>query len=1105
MTEKPQPPPKPRKRFRLPHGLAALALGLVLLLLGGIGFLAVTGRAVHLPAWAVARAEAQIAGSLGPASPYKLSIDGLSLTIARDLVPRLRLDGLKVALKDGGAQVLSLPEAHVTLSTAGLMAGTIAPKRVILTGARLALARDKEGRFDLQFGAGPSAELASFAALLDAGDRLLAAPAFAHLEEITAEGISLTLADAQVGRTWQVGDGRLALENRPAEVALSLSMTLVAGGQAPAQAALTIVSDKASAAARVNARLDQLAAADLAMQAPPLAFLQILDAPLAGEIGATLGADGRVASLDAQLSLASGALRPPGGAAPVPFDKAGFFLRYDGAGERLTLSELTAEGPALRLRAHGQMQIPGIGQGAPEAFISQIAIDEMRIDPEGLFEKPVRFSGGAIDARMRLNPFTLDIGQITLMEGTRRLHGQGRVIGAPDGWDLAFDLGLNEIRATELAALWPVKIVPRTRAWLIDNVEESALSDVKAALRQRPGQNPRFNLSYEFSGTNARFIRSLPPLQAGKGYATVEGNTFTMVMDEGHIEAPQGGKVDLSGTVFSVLDITQRPPQAELRLKSAGPLVAHLSLLDEKPFQFLTKAGRPVDLGQGQMQSQGLLRWQMQRKVDPKSIRYEITAQVYDFASDKVLAGHSVTAPRLDVTASPRGLRIEGQGALDGVPLTAALTQGFTPEEKGKSTVTGQITLNSDLQKAFKITLPPGFNQGAAQGDFTLALKKGAPGQLTLTSDLKGLMLALPELTWQKAAGEKGDLQISATLSKPPVIESLRLSAAGLTAKGRITLNMDGTLNEARFTPLTRGDWLKADVTLKGQGKGQLPALSVTGGQLDLRRMEFGSRKSEGDTAAARALPPMKVALDEVVLSGSQRLTSLSGTFAMDGGFHGDFTAALNGKAALTGAVGPVTGGLGARVQSDNAGAVLAAAGIFADARGGTLDLQLFPNGTRGHFWGRATAKDLRVTRAPVLAALLNAISVIGLLEQLNGNGLLFSSAEAEFRLSPNAVEVSRASAVGASMGVSMAGLYDSATRRLDMQGVISPIYLINGIGALFSRQREGLFGFNYTLTGTADTPKVRVNPLSLLTPGMFRDLFRTAPPRLPQAPSGGG
>jgi hypothetical protein len=49
----------------------------------------------------------------------------------------------------------------------------------------------------------------------------------------------------------------------------------------------------------------------------------------------------------------------------------------------------------------------------------------------------------------------------------------------------------------------------------------------------------------------------------------------------------------------------------------------------------------------------------------------------------------------------------------------------------------------------------------------------------------------------------------------------------------------------------------------------------------------------------------------------------------------------------------------------------------------------------------------------------------------------------------------------------------------------------------VLTRRGEGLFGFNYRLRGTADDPQVSVNPLSILTPGMFRDIFRRPPPVL--------
>jgi hypothetical protein len=88
--------------------------------------------------------------------------------------------------------------------------------------------------------------------------------------------------------------------------------------------------------------------------------------------------------------------------------------------------------------------------------------------------------------------------------------------------------------------------------------------------------------------------------------------------------------------------------------------------------------------------------------------------------------------------------------------------------------------------------------------------------------------------------------------------------------------------------------------------------------------------------------------------------------------------------------------------------------------------------------------------------------------------------------------------AVGPSLGISMDGIYDTNAAPFDMQGVVSPLYMVNGlVGALFAPRREGLFGFSYRLTGTAQQSNVSVNPLSILTPGIFREIFRRPPPEL--------
>jgi hypothetical protein len=124
---------------------------------------------------------------------------------------------------------------------------------------------------------------------------------------------------------------------------------------------------------------------------------------------------------------------------------------------------------------------------------------------------------------------------------------------------------------------------------------------------------------------------------------------------------------------------------------------------------------------------------------------------------------------------------------------------------------------------------------------------------------------------------------------------------------------------------------------------------------------------------------------------------------------------------------------------------------------------------------------------------------VVGLLQQLDGQGLSFTEVDARFRMTPEAIMVTAASAVGPSLGVSLDGTYGLSSQVMDFQGVVSPLYLLNGLGAVLTRPGEGLIGFNFRLGGTVGRPQVQVNPLSVLTPGMFREIFRRPPPQVGQ------
>jgi len=202
----------------------------------------------------------------------------------------------------------------------------------------------------------------------------------------------------------------------------------------------------------------------------------------------------------------------------------------------------------------------------------------------------------------------------------------------------------------------------------------------------------------------------------------------------------------------------------------------------------------------------------------------------------------------------------------------------------------------------------------------------------------------------------------------------------------------------------------------------------------------------------------------------------------------------VNGGTAVTGEVVPSGGFSAIQIRSEDAGGVFRSANILRKAYEGNITLTL--TGREEGFWDTLDVMNTRVKDGSAIAALLNSVSLVCLIDEMAGQGNYFSRVSAQFALTSDRVTVYESSAEGPSIGSSMDGIYNLSADRLNMQGVLTPAYLINGVGRVLTRPGEGLFGFTYTLIGLASNPSVLVNPLSVLTPGLLREVFREAPPQ---------
>ena len=1069
---------------------AVFVISLLPLVFAAAAAVMIIDRDITAPSWIIESIEERAGVVLEGAT---LEFGAITVRIGRDLHPTVRLVDTRL-IDAGGLTLTRVPIVEGLMSPRGLiLQQEVLMQEVRLIGGQVNLRRARDGSvsFALTTGGSDLGQARTLPELLEQFDQVFERPALEALETVRADGLIVNFDDARAGRSWIVDGGTVALDLRGGTTAMRGNFSLLSGGANVTQVSLNYESPRGSRAADFGLNLDNVLATDIAAQSPALSWLQGVDAPMTAALRTRLDDDGALGPLNATLEIGQGVLQPNPGTEPIAFEDAKAYFTYDPVRDSISFSELSLVTEWGSLRADGNAYLREFRDGLPRALLAQFQFRDIALDLPGFFDAPPQIPQAAVDLRLRFDPFSVEVGEAVMIDGETRVSASGAVTATDAGWQVALDANIDEITPERVVAFWPVSMKPRTRRWVSGNLTGGRLLDVNAGFRVAPERAAQFALGFEFADNTVKFLREVPPITRAKGFASIENNSFVVSLDSGVVNAPQGGPMQLAGSDFTIVDLALKPSPAILNLRVDSSLTAALSVLNQKPFEFMDKANLPVTIADGRALTQGQITWPLEPRPAPDSFVIDMTSQLRNVRSEVLVPGKVFAAPRLQVTASRSGVNIAGPVRLEQVTAVGAWDQRFGDPERPGSRVAADVALSQAFLDEFDIALPPGTIGGNGTGQLTVSFQEGVPPTFRLTSDLLGMTLGIPSVGWSKGTRTAGNLLISGSLGDVPSIDRLEVSGGGLQVAGRLDLNANGQLESAVFSQLRIGNWFNAPLTLRARGPGQPLGVEINGGSLDLRNAQFGADQGEGG--------PMRIALDRLQITEGIALTNFQGDFRSQQGFRGQFTGQLNGASSVAGTVAPRDGRSAVQLRSNDAGGVLRATGLMRNALGGSADLTLLPAGGPGTFDGTLRVRNIRVRDAPAMAALLDAISVVGLLQQLDGQGLAFEEVDARFRLTPDQVILSEASAVGPGLGISVDGLYTLANKQIDLQGVVSPFYLVNSIGSFLTRRGEGLIGFSYTIRGTSDAPQVAVNPLSVLTPGMFREIFRRPAPDISQ------
>lgn len=1049
--------------------------------------LALSGKTVPVPNFLRANLEDRINARLDGA-PLKLG--PMEIGVSRQGIPQILMNNIRMSDATGGA-VAQLNWLGAELSLERLVKGEFAASSVFLSGAQITIRRTADGEFRLA--SGPSdPEANSISDLLASIDSAMTEGTLAPLTEIIAAGVVITLEDARSGRIWQATNASGTLRKTSVALTLSVTSDVFNGTDEIASIQMSLTRNRATGNVAAGFSVSDMAAADIALQSPVLAWLGVLDAPISGSVRTKIDNTGNLLSFAGTFDIDAGALRPTEAADPVPFQSAKAYFTFDPERQRIDFSEISLGAEDGNLIATGHTYLSELDGVWPRAYLGQFQVEQLDYAGGVAFEGPISLTDIHADIRLRLDPFTLELGQIAIDNDGTPINGSGRITADDKGWHAAIDATTAELTSERVLAFWPVKISPVTRGWLSRNLKEGTLLDPAVGVRFDSGTEPDLSFSFEFKDGLVRFLSQMPQLSGAAGRAVLHNKGFSLSLSEGGVTSDSGQRIDAAGSRFAVSDVRPKPAWGQIDVAANGPLQAVLSVLNNPPLRIMERAKRPVEIANASAVAQATITLPLKNGILADEVSYDVTAELTDVTSDRLVEGRSFASSRLSLKASRDAIRMEGPATLDGVPLTALWRQPLGDAAENGGSITGQVTLSAETIAAFDLPLPNDLLRGSGSADYLLTLPAGkASPTLELTSNLSGLALGLDALGWRKSQSQTGSLSISATLGKVPEVTALSLEAPGLSLSGHIDLAETGGLERANFQNVRVGNWLDANVQLTPGPSGN-PAITVSGGTLDLRQMDMGSGSSSGRSG------PITLQLDRLTVSDGIAFAPFMGRIESgQGGLSGAFEARVNGRTPVTGTLAPANAGTAIRIRSANAGGVLRDAGLTPNAREGSLDLVLTPVGgaPAGTFDGEFLIESIRLKDAPALASLLDAVSVVGLIGQLGGPGIRFDTIDGQFRLDRRQIRLRQAAAVGTSMGISADGVYDLRADQMDFQGVISPVYFLNGIGSLLTRRGEGLFGFNYRMSGPAANPKVGVNPLSILTPGAFRQIFRRAPP----------
>jgi len=775
--------------------------------------------------------------------------------------------------------------------------------------------------------------------------------------------------------------------------------------------------------------------------------------------------------------------------------------------ERMDVSRLDFTSPNLSFKASGFLTELGLlsDGDANSSPVFNLSAQNIRMNmtprfPTETHIKQLDLIGYAdFDSRQ----VTIDRGSMALFDSVHDFSGGMSVTEKNQIKTVRFESTMSgTLTHEELLMLWPVNAFVGARQWIDRAILAGDLTKVEAEVNLDESffdaptlTADRFKLLFAGHGFDVKYMMAMPSANGVRGEGELIGNRLGVKFNGGKIMS-----VDVHDGEVDIPVILPFGGDVIVTANGSGQVSSMLELANNPPFEIADRYNiDPNDLvGQGKV-SVEVIR-PLRAEVPAEQIAYQINGDFTDVAVPFKIGRYDIKNGSVALNINQD--RVIMSGPVDIGPWHINMSWEETvgdPSALAQYGVSG--TINADVLDALGIASRSWFDGDAAvtvRAEGSGAEIKYAEVDLDLTKSEVSL-----EHIWLKPIGETAHMLVQLRRSSGGgyIIDNTRLTGEGIAVNGRAELDAQFKPRLIDLTNIQIESLIDSAVQVRSDREAGRLNIELDAEFLDVSAWTedlFAERQSNLDIPVS-----FRGEVERLILDRDYTVTQSEFNFS----HSGEVIEAASLKALTEEKVLNLE--LTTRedkrrqvaVTVPNASKAVAAFIGLANTTGGSLTIiaDLPAEGEEGPIIGNAEMRDFTLNEAPALAQLLSLASLTGLADTLTNGSMQFDRFKVPFTVLDDDIAIRDARLYGPALGMTGDGEVNLERREMDFDGTIVPAYTTNSlladiplVGKLFAQEKGGgLLALTYTASGPFEKTQIAVNPLSALTPGFLRGIFK--------------